>query len=199
MTTTESAAVAAVYTLILAAFVFREVKAKQFVNFMADAGVTSGVVMCNVFFIMVFSRLLLQEGLPNYILSILLSVSENRWVIMIMLNLFMILLGMLMDDTCACLLVATILAPVVVEMGFSPYQFAAIVGVNLGMGCITPPTAPFLYMSSRLTGVPVKDMMKDVLILLATVYLPVLIITVAFPDFSLWLPKLVLGDKFSMF
>lgn len=199
MTTTESAAVAAVYTLILAAFVFREVKAKQFVNFMADAGVTSGVVMCNVFFIMVFSRLLLQEGLPNYILNILLSVSENRWVIMIMLNLFMILLGMLMDDTCACLLVATILAPVAEKMGFSPYQFAAIVGVNLGMGCITPPTAPFLYMSSRLTGVPVKDMMKDVLILLATVYLPVLIITVAFPDFSLWLPKLVLGDKFSMF
>ena len=94
---------------------------------------------------------------------------------------------------------ATILAPVVIELGFSPYQFAAIVGVNLGMGCITPPTAPFLYMSSRLTGVPVKDMMKDVLIILATVYLPVLIITVAFPDFSLWLPKLVLGDKFSMF
>ncbi len=199
MTTTESAATAAVYTLILAVFIFREVKGKHFINFMADAGVTSGVVMCNVFFIMVFSRLLLQEGLPNYILNILLSISDNRWVIMIMINLFMVLLGMLMDDTCACLLVATILAPVVVELGFSPYQFAAIVGVNLGMGCITPPTAPFLYMSSRLTGVPVKDMMKDVLILLATVYLPVLIITVAFPNFSLWLPKLVLGSKFSMF
>ena len=166
---------------------------------MADAGITSGVVMCNVFFIMVFSRLLLQEGLPKYILSILLSISDNPWIIMLMINLFMVLLGMLMDDTCACLLVATILAPVVVDLGISPYQFAAIVGVNLGMGCITPPTAPFLYMSSRITGVPVKDMMKDVLLILLLVYLPVLIVTTVFPDFSLWLPKLVLGDKFSMF
>lgn len=199
MTTTESAAVAAVYALILAIFVYREVKLKPFVGYMADAGITSGVVMCNVFFIMVFSRLLLQEGLPKYILSILLSISDSPWIIMLMINLFMVLLGMLMDDTCACLLVATILAPVVVDLGISPYQFAAIVGVNLGMGCITPPTAPFLYMSSRITGVPVKDMMKDVLLILLLVYLPVLIVTTVFPDFSLWLPKLVLGDKFSMF
>lgn len=111
----------------------------------------------------------------------------------------MIILGMLMDDGCGTILCATILTPVIIDLGFSPYQFAAILGVNLGMGCITPPTAPFLYMSSRFTGVPVKAMIKDVMIILLLVYLPVLFITTFWPDFSLWLPKLVLGDRFSMF
>ena len=199
MTTTESASVAAVYALLISILVYHEVKGKQFIGFMADAGVTTGVLMVNMFFVMMFSRLLLQEGLPKYILNLLLSVSDNKWVIMIMINIFMIILGMLMDDGCGTILCATILTPVIIDLGFSPYQFAAILGVNLGMGCITPPTAPFLYMSSRFTGVPVKAMIKDVMIILFLVYLPVLFITTFWPDFSLWLPKLVLGDRFSMF
>lgn len=199
MTTTESASVAAVYALLVSLLIFHELKFKQFISFMSEAGTTTGVLMVNMFFVMMFSRLLLQEGLPKYILSILMSVSNNPKIIMLMINVFMIILGMLMDDGCGTILCATILTPVVIELGYSPYQFAAILGVNLGMGCITPPTAPFLYMSSRFTGVPVKSMIKDVMIIILLVYLPVLIITTYWPNFSLWLPKLVLGSKFSMF
>ena len=199
MTTTESAAVAAVYAMFIAVVVYRELKFKQLVNLMADAGVTTGVIMLNVFFIMIFSRLLLDAGIKDIILNILLSVTDNKMIIMLMVNIFMIILGMLMDDGCANILCATILVPVIVELGISPYHFAAILGVNLGMGNITPPAAPFLYMSSRITGVPVKSMLRDVMLILLLCYLPVLIITTVWPDFSLWLPKLVMGDKFTMF
>lgn len=185
--------------MFIAVVVYRELKFKQLVNLMADAGVTTGVIMLNVFFIMIFSRLLLDAGIKDIILNILLSVTDNKMIIMLMVNIFMIILGMLMDDGCANILCATILVPVIVELGISPYHFAAILGVNLGMGNITPPAAPFLYMSSRITGVPVKSMLRDVMLILLLCYLPVLIITTVWPDFSLWLPKLVMGDKFTMF
>lgn len=197
MTVTEAAAVAAVYALIMGTLVYRDIKAKQFIGFMADASTSTGVVLLNVFVVMVFSRILLQEGLPAYILDFLLSISNKKWVILLMINIFLIILGMIMNDTCGTLLAAMLLTPIIKQCGMSIYQFAAIVGVNLGMGCITPPAAPFLYMSSRLTKVSVNEMMKDVLIILVLVYLPVLAITTYVPDFSLWLPRLILGAKFA--
>ena len=199
MTTTESAAVAAVYALVLSCFIYREVKLRDFNRFIGDAGVTTGVIMIGIFFITVFSRLMLQEGLPQLILKLLLSVSDHTWVILILINIFMIFIGMVMDDVCGILIVSSILTPVVTGIGVSPYQFAAIVGVNLGFGCITPPSAPFLYVTSRITGVPVKEMIKYTLIIILFAYLPVLLITTYIPEFSLWLPKAILGAKFSAF
>ena len=199
MTTTESASVAAVYALIIAVFLFREIKGNTLVNHMADAGITTGVIMLNIFFVMIFSHLMLDAGIKNLLLNLLLSISDNKMVILLLMNILMVCLGMLMDDGCAGILVATILVPVVVDLGISPYHFAAILGVNLGMGNITPPAAPFLYMSSRITGVPVKKIMPDVLKLLLLCYLPTLIVTTLWPNFSLWLPQLVMGDKFMMF
>lgn len=195
MTTTESAAVAAIYAMIVAIFIYRELKFKPFVRLMANAGTTTGVIMLNIFFVMIFSRTLLDANVKGIIVNLLSSVSTNKQVILLICNLIMIVLGMLMDDGCATILVASILVPAIVELGISPYHFAAIVGVNLGMGNITPPAAPFLYMASRITGVPVKNMLKDTLLLLLFAYLPVLVITTFIPDFSLWLPKLVLGAK----
>jgi len=85
-----------------------------------------------------------MNNVPQMLLKMLTSISDSPAVIMIMINLFMILLGMLMDDTSGVLLATPILLPIVTELGVSPIQFAAIVGVNLGMGNITPPTAPLL-------------------------------------------------------
>ena len=93
----------------------------------------------------------IDVNLPKLILNAFYSVTDNRWGIMLMINLFMIVLGMLMDDTSGCLLATPILVPIIKELGFSPVHFAAILAVKLGMGNITPPVAPLLYFSSALS------------------------------------------------
>lgn len=117
-------------------------------------------------------------------------ISDSPAVIMIMINLFMILLGMLMDDTSGVLLATPILLPIVTELGVSPIQFAAIVGVNLGMGNITPPTAPLLYLGGKISGAEVKEMLPHTMRLILFAWLPTLIITTYVPDLSLFLPRL---------
>ena len=199
MTPTESAAVAAVYAMAVACFLYREVKLKELHTIMTNAATSTGTILCITFFLMIFSRIALQENIAQIILDMLLRLSSNKYVLLLIINLFMVFLGMFINDTCGILIVATILTPVVTQLGVSPYQFAAIVGVNLGFGNITPPCAPFLYVTSRITGVPVNQMMKPTLLLLAFAYIPVLLLTTFIPAISLWLPGLVMGPTFPLY
>ena len=102
----------------------------------------------------------------------------------------MIIIGMLMDDCSATILVTPILLPVVTSLGVSPIHFAAILGVNIGMGNVTPPTAPLLYLAGRISKAEVKDMLKPTLILIAFAWLPTLLITTMVPGFAMFLPSL---------
>lgn len=108
-----------------------------------------------------------------------------------MLNLFMVVMGMLMDDTSCTILLTPILLPVATSLGLTPFHFAAILGVNIGMGNITPPTAPLLYLSGRITGAQVKDMLKPTLLMICFAWLPTLILTTYCPLFSEILPRLL--------
>jgi len=142
------------------------------------------------------SRILTQMNVPQSLVNAMLSISENKIILLLMLNIFLVLLGMIMDDTSATLLAAPMLYPLICELGIPPYQFAAILGVNIGMGNITPPSAPFLYLSSRIYGVDVGQVMKPVLFLLFFAYIPTLLLVTYVPDVSLWLPRVLLGDAF---
>jgi TRAP-type C4-dicarboxylate transport system permease large subunit len=150
--------------------------------------------MVMLFVVMILSRLFIFEELPEVILGSLRSVSENPLIIMLMLNLFMIIVGMLMDDVSGVLLSTPILLPVAVEIGVDPIQFAAILGVNLGMGNITPPTAPLLYLSTRIAKAKINETMGPTLVLIGCAWLPALLITTYVPAVALWLPNLLLGN-----
>ena len=101
---------------------------------------------------------------------------------------------MLMDDVSGILLGAPLLFPIVTELGIDPVQFAAIIGVNLGMGNVTPPTAPLLYLGARVGKTPVTEMIWPNLIMIAFAWIPTLLITTYVPEVSLWLPEFFLGD-----
>jgi len=89
---------------------------------------------------------------------------------------------------------APLLLPIFKELGLSPYHFAAILGVNLGMGNITPPCAPYLHLASRLFKCRVQHMFKYVGYIIAFAYVPTLILGTYIPELSLWLPRLVMGE-----
>jgi C4-dicarboxylate transporter DctM subunit len=195
MTTTEAAGVACVYAVIASLCIYRAVKIMEFKGVFLDTATTTGVIMVMLAVIMVLSRILIQENIPSTILNLLLSISDDKNVILLIINIFLVIIGMIMDDVSGTLLCAPILVPIAMGLDVSPYHMAAILGVNLGMGNVTPPTAPFLYLSSRICGVNTKQILIPSFTIIIFAYIPTLIITTYFPQVSLWLPSLIMGIK----
>ncbi len=193
MTPTEAAGVAVVYALPVGYFIYRGLDRDNFWPTLRYAGTTIGVVMLMVFMVVIVSRFLVFEDIPGMAEDLVYSISENPIIILLMVNLVMILIGMLMDDISGLLLSAPLLLPIVTSVGMDPVHFAAVLGVNLGMANITPPTAPLLYLGARVTETPVNEMLKPTFIMIAFAWLPTLIITTFVPGVALWLPNLVFG------
>lgn len=196
VTPTEAAALSVIYVLPLGFLVYRGLTLRGAWDVMKESIVTTGTIMLMLYCIMILSRIYIMEDLPNIILDSLTAISDNKVVLMLMINLFMVIIGMLMDDVSAVLLVTPILVPVVVGLGISPVHFAAIVGVNLGMGNITPPTAPLLYLSTKLNGASFGETIGPTIKLILFAWIPTLLITTYVPALSLWLPRLLLGGKY---
>lgn len=193
LTTVEAAAVAAIYAIPVGLWIYRQLKVRDLKDVFVEGAATTGVVMIMAYSMMVLSRVFTMERLPDTISSVLLSISESPIVILLMINLFVIILGMLIDDVSGVLLVTPILLPVAIGIGVDPIHFAAIIGVNLGMANVTPPTAPLLYFSSQLGKAPVNEMMKPTLVMIGVGWIPTLVLTTYVPELSLWLPEVILG------
>ena len=191
LTATEAAALSVVYAIPVGIFYYKKINWQTYRVAMIDAGKTAGVIMAMTLTVQILSRLYITENLPDLILGFLTSISSNKYVILLMINLFMVIMGMLMDDCSNTILLTPILLPVMQALGVSTLHFAAILGVNIGMGNITPPTAPLLYLSGRITGSQVKNMLKPTLILILCAWLPTLIITTYWTDFAEFLPRLL--------
>jgi tripartite ATP-independent transporter DctM subunit len=190
LTPTEAAAVSVVYTIPVGIWFYKGLNQKTFKEALVTASTTAGVVMVMLLSVMMLSRLYIMENVPQMILNAMTSVTDNTFILILFVNLFLIIIGMLMDDTSAILLTTPILVPVVVQLGVDPVHFAAIMGVNLGLGCVTPPTAPFLYLGARIGNAPINEMMKPTMWYIAFAWIPTLIITTYVPGLSLWLPRL---------
>ena len=191
MTPTEAAGVAVIYAIPVGFFIYRGLDRTNFWPAIREASVTIGVVMMMVFMVVIVSRFLIFEDIPGLAKALVFSVSENPIVILLMVNLVMILIGMVMDDISGLLLSAPLLLPIVTGVGMDPIHFAAVLGVNLGMANITPPTAPLLYLGARVTGTPVNVMLKPTMIMILFAWLPTLMLTTFVPEVALWLPNFV--------
>jgi len=193
MTPTEAAGVAVVYAIPIGFFVYKGLTKENFFPTLRYAGTTIGVVMMMVFMVLIVSQFLVFENIPAMAKDLIYSVSDNPIIILLMVNLVMILIGMLMDDISGLLLSAPLLLPIVESVGMDPVHFAAVLGVNLGMANITPPTAPLLYLGARVTETPVNKMIKPTLLMIAFAWLPTLILTTFIPQIALWLPTAIFG------
>jgi tripartite ATP-independent transporter DctM subunit len=193
MTPTEAAAVAVIYAIPTGMFVYKGLTLRGLWDSLVESAVTTGVVMVMLYSVMMLSRLYIMENLPGKMLGLFRAVSENPWIILFMINIFLVVMGMLMDDISSVTLGTPILIPIIIELGFNPIHYAAIVGVNTGLGCITPPAAPVLYLGGRLGKAPINEMMGPTLWIIALAWTPTLLITTYFPRFSLLLPHIFLG------
>ncbi len=192
-TPTEAAAAAVFYAIPVGIFLYKKLNKKTLIETFVTTGTTTGVVMVMIFCIMMLSRILVMLDLPGMITTMLYRTSDNPYVVLLFINILLLLLGMIMDDTSAMLLSVPILLPIIKSFGISPIHLAAIVGVNLGLGLITPPCAPMLYLGSRVAKVPMSEMITPTLYFIAFAWVPTLVLVTYYPNFSLWLPRLILG------
>ena len=192
-TPTEAAAVAIVYTLPVGFFIYRGLTPKGLSSSLLKSGTTIGSIMIMLFFAMMLGRIFITEKIPDQLTTFILGVSENYYMVLLMCNIIVIILGMFIDDISCMLIMVNLLLPVVTKIGVNPIHFSAILTTNIMMGCYTPPMAPMLYIGQRVGGVTFPEMFKTSMMLIIFGYMPVLIITTYWPPLSLWLPKLVLG------
>jgi tripartite ATP-independent transporter DctM subunit len=194
-TPTEAAAVALVYTLPVGFFIYRGLNLRAMGAAFVQGAMNSGAILIILFFLFTLSRAMVLEQVPAALANGLMSVSENKYIVLVMINILLLLVGMLVDDVSGSILAAIILMPVIQKIGVHPIHFAAIVGTNLGLGNNTPPCAPLLYMAGAVGGLPLNKYIMPAFKFMVLGHLPVVFIVTYLPDLALFLPRLLMGIK----
>ena len=194
-TPTEAAAVSILYAIPVGFFIYKGLTLRGLFESFAESANTTGAIIIMMLAVAIISRFFTMENLPGQLLGLMQAVTSDKRMMLLMINLFLVIMGMVMDDISAVLLCTPILIPIAVKIGVSPVQLAAILGVNLGMGNITPPCAPLLYISGSINNAPINKMLRPAFAMIAFGWIPTLILTTYFPSVSMWLPRLVLGIK----
>lgn len=192
-TPTEAAAVAFVYTLIVGFFIYKDLTVKKLLSVTIDSSTLTSSVMIVLFFLFIMSRGMILSQIPHKFAEMLLNITDNKIVLLLIINLLLFIMGMVIDDISGSVLAAVILLPVVQQIGVHPLHFAAIVSTNLGLGNITPPCAPLLYMAGGVTKIPMNMYVKDAMKFLLFGHVPMVFLVTFIPQISLFLPLLYAG------
>lgn len=193
MTPMEAAAIATIYCIPVAIFFYKGMKFKDLKHCLVESGKATGNVAVMLMTAMLFSRILTMERIPEAMVKFMTGITTNKYLILLLVNIMLFAVGMLMEDGCGIMLCTPLLLPVVQAVGVSPIQFAAIIGVNLGMGLITPPTAPLLYFASQVGDAPIAEMLKPTMMFILFAWLPTVLLTTYVPAISTTLPRLIMG------
>ncbi|MEH6578659.1 MAG: TRAP transporter large permease [Amphritea sp.] len=192
-TPTEAAAIAVIYAIPVGLFIYKGMSLRNLGTVTVRAVTMTGSIMAVLFFLFIMSRAMILEQVPRDLALALLQISENKYVILLLINLLLLLIGMIVDDISGSVLAAIIFLPIINELGIDPIHFAAVVGVNLGLGNVSPPCAPMLYMAGGVGKLSLDRYIKPTLKFLCFGHLPMVFLVTFVPELSLFLPKLLLG------
>lgn len=193
MTPTEAAAVVVVCAVLIGRFAHRALNLKNLTKTLITTGCTTGVIMLSTFFVMMLSRVYVMLNVPQNVIAMVSGISENYYIVLLLITIFLFFLGMLIEDFSGTLLAAPLLFPLIRHIGVNPYHFAAILGTNLGLGNVTPPCADILYLAARVGNVTVDKMIKPAVFFMIFGAVPVVLVTTYWPDLSLFLPRLLMS------
>ena len=189
MTPTEAAAVAVIYALPVGFFVYRGLNLRNAFGCTKDSAVSVGSIMIMIFCSMMLSQTYVVLQIPQAIVESIFSITDNSFLILLLINLILLFVGMIVNDTTGIILVAPLLLPLAKAIGLDPIQYAAIFGVNLAVGSLTPPYASLLYLGIRIGKVDFVEILPYVGLFLLG-YVPVMLLTTYWPDVSLFIPRL---------
>jgi tripartite ATP-independent transporter DctM subunit len=188
-TATEASAVAVLYTLILA-FLYKEIRIKDLPDILLKTVRTTAIVLLLVGTSMGLSWIMSYENIPQEVSKGLLSLSNNKFIVMIIINLILLFVGVFMDMTPAVLIFTPIFLPIVSSMGMDPIHFGIIMVLNLSVGLCTPPVGTVLFVGCSIAKVRIGSIIKT-LIPLYIAMIAVLLLVTYLPILSLWIPHLL--------
>lgn len=183
---TEAAVISVYYALIVSLFIYKEIKFRDLWGILVEAIKTFTPILFILAASTAFSRVLTLMQVPQEVSSFILGNFSNKIVILLVINAFLLLVGMVMDTTPAILILTPILLPIAQGIGMNPIQFGVIMVVNLAIGFVTPPIGVNLFVASALTDVPVMEIARKALPMIGLFLIALLIFTFV-PAFSLTL------------
>lgn len=189
VTPTEAANISVIYALIISVFIYKSFKFTQIIGALRETAKIAGPIMLVVSTASVFGKVLTMMQAPQIISAAILDNFSSMIIILLVINLFLLIVGMLMDTTPAILILSPILLPVVTEIGIDPIHFGVIMVVNLAIGFVTPPIGVNLFVASSLSKISVIQIAKNAVPFIIAFLIALLVITFI-PDISL-----VLIDK----
>jgi len=186
-TATEAAAIAVIYALILS-LIYGEISIKHLPDILLRSVVVSCIVLLLVGCSMGLSWVMSYENIPQGIAEGMMALSNNKFVILILINIILLLVGVFMDLTPAILIFTPIFLPVVVDLGIDPIHFGMIMVLNLCVGLCTPPVGSVLFIGCSVSDIGIEKVIKPLMPMYAAMVLVLLAVTY-FPALSLWLPN----------
>lgn len=187
-TATEASAIAVLYTFILSVLVYREVKWKEIPQILLDSAATTAIVMLLIGTSMGMSWIMSYENIPQGVSEALISLSDNKVVILLIINLILLFVGTFMDMTPAVLIFTPIFLPVVMKLGMDPIHFGIILVLNLCIGLCTPPVGSVLFIGCSVANTTVVKVLKPLIPMFIAMIVALVLVTYI-PALSLALPR----------
>ena len=188
-TATESAAIACLWAFFVTMFIYRDYKWSELPKLMFRTVKTVTIVMILIGFAAAFGAVMTYMQLPMRITEAFTSISDNKYVILMCINIMLLLIGTLMDMAPLILILTPVLLPVTNALGIDPVHFGMIMLVNLGIGLITPPVGSVLFVASAVSKQKIEQVVKAMLPFYLVLFLVLMLVTYI-PAISLFLPKL---------
>jgi len=187
-TATEASSVAVIYCLVLA-MLYKEISIKDIRPILVESSATIAIVMLLIAVSIAMSWVLSYENIPHMVTQALLSLSDNKIMVIILINVILLIVGIFMDMTPAVLIFTPIFLPVVTELGIDPVHFGIIMVLNLCIGLCTPPVGAVLFIGVGVAKTTIQKVVRPLIPLFLAMILALIVVSV-FPELSLWLPRL---------
>ncbi|WP_226781166.1 TRAP transporter large permease [Oceaniglobus trochenteri] len=192
LTPTEAGAIAVIYALFVGFVVYREMKLADLPAILSDATLSTAVIMLIICAAQAFGFYMSWERIPTIAGQALLSFTENPVLLLLAINLFLVLVGMLVEGTAALIILTPLLAPLAASVGIDPVHFGIVMVVNLTIAAVTPPVGTLIYTTSTIIRCDIGSFVRESLPLLAALFAVLLLISL-FPAIVLFLPNLLMS------
>ena len=189
-TATEGAIVAVVFSLILSLVFYKSIKVNELPKLLMDSAEMTGIIIFLIGVSSIMSWVMAFTGIPAAISGVMLSISSNKYVILLIINVILLIVGTFMDMTPACLIFTPIFLPICQAVGMNTIHFGIMMIFNLCIGTITPPVGTTLFVGVKVGKTKIEDVIKPLLYYFAAIFIVLLLVTYI-PAISLWLPGLL--------
>ena len=189
-TATEGAAIAVVYSLLLAMFLYKSIKLKDIPRILLESINMTAMIVFLIGVSSIMSWVLAFTNVPTYITNLILGVSNNPIVILLIMNILLLIVGTFMDLTPAILIFTPIFLPIAQNLGMDTIQFGIMLVFNLCIGTITPPVGNTLFVGCRVAKTKIEGVIKNILPFYISIFVVLMLVTFI-PQISLFLPKVM--------